>query len=143
ARELSRLARNSMDWQKLMEVCRYVDTLLVDHDAVYDIRKSNDRLLLGMKGNLNEYELEMLRVRALEARTEKARRGEYHAKIAVGYRKTHEGGIEKHPDARVQHAVRLVFDKMLELGSARQVLLWMREHRLEVPVNRNDRGEVL
>jgi hypothetical protein len=53
ARELSRLARNSMDWQKLMEVCRYVDTLLVDHDAVYDIRKSNDRLLLGLKGNLN------------------------------------------------------------------------------------------
>ena len=143
ARELSRLARNSVDWQKLMEVCRYVNTLLVDHDAIYDIRHGNDRLLLGMKGNLNEYELELLRVRALEARTEKARRGEYYAKIAVGYRKTLEGGIEKHPDARVQHAVKLVFDKTLELGSARQALLWMREHRLEVPINRNDRGEVL
>lgn len=143
ARELSRLARNSMDWQKLMEVCRYVDTLLVDHDAVYDGRNGNDRLLLGMKGNLNEYELELLRVRALEARTAKARRGEYYGKIAVGYRKMHEGGIEKHPDARVQHSVKLVFEKMLELGSARQILLWMREHRLEVPVNRNDRGEVL
>lgn len=143
ARELSRLARNSVDWQKLMEVCRYVDTLLVDHDAIYDIRHGNDRLLLGMKGNLNEYELELLRVRALEARNEKARRGEYYAKIAVGYRKTQDGGIEKHPDARVQHAVTLIFGKMLELGSARQVLLWMREHRLEAPVNRNDRGEVL
>jgi DNA invertase Pin-like site-specific DNA recombinase len=142
AREVSRLARNSMDWQRLMEVCRYVDTLLVDHDAVYDIRHGNDRLLLGMKGNLNEYELELLRVRALEARTEKARRGEYYGKVAVGYRKTY-GGIEKNPDARVRHTVKLVFDKMLELGSARQVLLWMREHRLEVPVNRNDRGEVL
>jgi DNA invertase Pin-like site-specific DNA recombinase len=142
ARELSRFARNSMDWQKLMEVCRYVDTLLVDHDAIYDIRQSNDRLLLGLKGNLNEYELEMLRVRAHEAKAEKARRGEYYGKIAVGYRKTLEGGIEKHPDARVQHSVSLIFDKMLELGSARQVLLWMREHRLEVPVNRNDRGEV-
>ena len=143
ARELSRLSRNSTDWQKLMEVCRYVDTLLVDHDAIYDIRTSNDRLLLGMKGNLNEYELDLLRVRALEARTEKARRGEYYAKIAVGYRKTQDGGIEKHPDARIQHALRLAFDKMLELGSARQVLLWMREHGIEVPVNRNDRGDVL
>lgn len=142
ARELSRFARNNMDWQRLMEVCRYVDTLLVDHDAIYDIRQSNDRLLLGMKGNLNEYELELLRVRAHEAKTEKARRGEYYGKIAVGYRKTHDGGIEKSPDARVQLSVRLVFDKMLELGSARQVLLWLREHQLEVPTNRNDRGEV-
>jgi len=142
ARELSRFARNNRDWQRLMEVCRYVDTLLVDHDAVYDLRKSNDRLLLGLKGNLNEYELDLLRMRALEARTEKARRGEYYARIAVGYRKA-QGRIEKHPDARVQHAVGVVFDKMLELGSARQVLLWMREHRLEVPVNRNDQGEVL
>jgi len=143
ARELSRFARNNADWQKLMEVCRYVDTLLVDHDAVYDTRKSNDRLLLGLKGNLNEYELDLLRLRAFEARMEKARRGDYYANIAVGFRKTQDGGIEKHPDARVQHTVSLIFDKMLELGSARQVLLWMRENRLDVPVNRSNRGDVL
>src|SRR5207244_9321574 len=53
------------------------------------------------------------------------------------------GGLEKHPDARVQHAIRLVFEKVLELGSARQVLLWMREHGLEVPVNCTDRGEIV
>ena len=76
ARELSRLARNSVDWQRLMEVCRYVDTLLVDHDAVYDVRHANDRLLLGLKGNLNEYELDLLRQRSLEARHAKAKRGE-------------------------------------------------------------------
>jgi DNA invertase Pin-like site-specific DNA recombinase len=64
ARELSRFARNSREWQQLLEVCRYVDTLLVDHDAVYDVRHSNDRLLLGLKGNLNEYELDLLRLRA-------------------------------------------------------------------------------
>jgi hypothetical protein len=126
-----------------MEVCRYVSTLLVDADAIYDIRNSNDRLLLGLKGNLNEYELDLLRLRALEARTEKARRGEYYAKIAVGYRKASDGSIEKTPDARVQHALRLAFEKMLELGSGRQVLLWMREHCVDVPVNRNDRGDVL
>lgn len=142
ARELSRLARNSMDWQKLMEVCRYVDTLLIDQDAIYDIRRTNDRLLLGLKGNLNEYELDLLRLRAHEAKVEKARRGEYYARIAVGYRKATDGGIEKHPDARVQHALRLTFDKMLELGSARQVLLWLRENRIEVPVNRAH-GEVV
>lgn len=143
ARELSRLARNSTDWQRLMEVCRYVDTLLVDHDAVYDIRKTNDRLLLGLKGNLNEYELDLLRLRAHEARVEKARRGELYGRVAVGYRKTADGPIEKHPDARVQHAVRVAFDKTLELGSVRQVLLWLREQRMEMPVNRNDRGDVL
>lgn len=143
ARELSRLARNSTDWQRLMEVCRYVGTLLVDHDAIYDVRQGNDRLLLGLKGNLNEYELELLHLRAFEARAEKARRGEYYGKVAVGYRKTANGLIEKHPDARVQHAMRLVFDKVLELGSARQVLLWMRDQRIEMPVNRNDRGDVL
>jgi DNA invertase Pin-like site-specific DNA recombinase len=143
ARELSRLARNSADWQRLMEVCRYVDTLLVDHDAIYDIRKANDRLLLGLKGNMNEYELDLLRVRALEARVEKARRGELYARVAVGYRKTVDGLIEKHPDARVQHAMRLVFTKFLELGSARQVLMWMQEHGIETPVNRSDRGDVL
>jgi DNA invertase Pin-like site-specific DNA recombinase len=142
ARELSRLSRNSGDWQRLMEVCRYVDTLLVDHDVIYDIRKANDRLMLGMKGNMNEYEIDLLRVRALEARDEKARRGEYYARIAVGYRKTLEGSIEKHPDARVQHAIRLVFDKVLELGSARQAMLWMREHRIEVPINSKDPGGV-
>jgi len=143
ARELSRLARNSLDWQRLMEVCRYVDTLLVDHDAVYDVRDANDRLLLGLKGNLNEYELDLLRVRAFEARLEKARRGEYYARVAVGYRKTPAGGLERHPDARVQHTLRLVFAKVLELGSARQVLLWMRAHGLEVPVNRPDRGDLV
>jgi len=143
ARELSRFARNSVDWQKLMGVCRFVDTLLIDHDAIYDLRHGNDLLLLGMKGSLNEYELELLRVRGLEAKNEKARRGEYYGKVAAGYRKTQDGGIEKHPDARVQHAIRNAFEKMFELGSARQVLLWLSEHHLEVPVRRNDCGDVL
>jgi len=76
ARELSRLARNSRDWQQLIEVCRIVDTLLIDQDTVYDARRSNDRLLLGLKGSMNEYELDLLRQRAVEARQEKASRGE-------------------------------------------------------------------
>jgi len=143
AREVSRLARNSMDWQKLMEVCRYVDTLLVDHDAVYDVRQMNDRLLLGLKGNLNEYELELLRVRAQEARMEKVRRGEFHSRIAVGFRKGVGGQLEKDPDARVQQLISIVFAKVLELGSVRQVMLWMREHEMEMPISRGDRAETI
>src|SRR5260221_10193889 len=75
AREVSRFARNSRDWQQLIEMCRVVDTLLVDQEAVYAPRQGNDRLLLGLKGSLNEYELDLLRQRSLAARYEKARRG--------------------------------------------------------------------
>ncbi len=71
AREVSRFARNSREWQQLVEVCRVVDTLLVDHEMVYAPRQSNDRLLLGLKGSLNEYELDLLRQRSVEARHEK------------------------------------------------------------------------
>lgn len=76
AREVSRFARNSRDWQQLVEVCRVVDTLLIDQETVYSPRHSNDRLLLGLKGSLNEYELDLLRQRAWEARREKAKRGD-------------------------------------------------------------------
>ena len=76
AREVSRFARNSREWQQLVEVCRIVDTLLVDQETGYSPRQSNDRLLLGLKGSLNEYELDLLRQRSVEARREKARRGE-------------------------------------------------------------------
>jgi Resolvase, N terminal domain len=76
AREVSRFARNSHDWQQLIEMCRVVDTVLIDQEAVYAPRQGNDRLLLGLKGSLNEYELDLLRQRSLSARYEKARRGE-------------------------------------------------------------------
>jgi DNA invertase Pin-like site-specific DNA recombinase len=85
AREVSRFARNSRDWQQLVEVCRMVDTLLVDQETIYDPRQSNDRLLLGLKGSLNEYELDLLRQRSLEARRAKARRGELIVGAPVGY----------------------------------------------------------
>src|SRR6202022_5025204 len=76
AREVSRFARNSREWQQLVEMCRVVDTLLIDQDTVYAPRQGNDRLLLGLKGSLNEYELDLLRQRSVEARREKDRRGE-------------------------------------------------------------------
>ncbi len=133
AREVSRFARNSRDWQQLVEVCRMVDTLLIDHETVYDSRQGNDRLLLGLKGSLNEYELDLLRQRSVEARREKARRGELVVVPPVGFVKTDDHRLEKDPNRRVQEALKLTFTKFLELGSVRQTLIWFHEHGLELP----------
>src|SRR5262249_21104948 len=141
AREVSRFARNSREWQRLVEVCRIVDTLLIDHEVVYAPRQSNDRLLLGLKGSLNEYELDLLRQRSVEARFEKARRGELVCAAPVGYLKTEDQRLEKHPDRRVQQAIRLVFAKFMEYGTVRQTLMWFLEHGLQVPAQ-NTRGEI-
>jgi DNA invertase Pin-like site-specific DNA recombinase len=133
AREIARLARNNRDWAQLIEMCRLLDTLLVDVDIVYDARRANDRLLLGVKGSLSEYELDLLRIRAHEARQAKAARGELLIAVPVGYLKV-DGRIEKDPDRRLQQALTSIFTKFLELGTARQTLLWFIERNLELPV---------
>ena len=140
AREVSRFARNSREWQQLIEVCRVVDVVLIDQETVYTPRQSNDRLLLGLKGSLNEYELDLLRQRSVEARVAKAQRGELLMIAPVGYIKTEEQHLEKDPDRRVQQAIVLLFEKFLELGSVRQTLMWFLEQGLDMPA-RNELGE--
>jgi DNA invertase Pin-like site-specific DNA recombinase len=141
AREVSRFARNSREWQQLVEVCRIVDTVLIDQETVYAPRQSNDRLLLGLEGSLNEYELDLLRQRSVEARHEKAKRGELLITAPVGYIKTEEQRLEKNPDRRVQEAILLVFRKFRELGTVRQTLLWFLQHELELPTQTH-RGDL-
>src|SRR3712207_3452340 len=101
AREVSRFARNSRDWQQLIEMCRVVDTVLIDQETVYAPRQGNDRLLLGLKGSLNEYELDLPRQRSLSARHAKARRGALGGAAPVGFVKAGDR-LEKDPDRRVQ-----------------------------------------
>jgi DNA invertase Pin-like site-specific DNA recombinase len=73
--EVSRLARNPMDWHRLLEICALADTLILDEDGVYDPAHFNDRLLLGLKGTMSEAELHVLRARLQGGILNKARRG--------------------------------------------------------------------
>lgn len=82
--EASRLARNGRDWHHLLDLCSLTDTMIVDPDGMYDPRHSNDRLLLGLKGSMSEFELTLLRQRAQEAMVQKAKRGELRMGLPVG-----------------------------------------------------------
>jgi DNA invertase Pin-like site-specific DNA recombinase len=134
--EASRLARNGRDWHHLIDLCALVNTLVIDHDGVYDPRMINDRLLLGLKGTMSEYELNLLRQRGLAARDAKARRGELRFALPPGFCWDELGRIEIDPDERVSDAIRLLFRKFHELGSARQVFLWAAQAAVKLPVLR-------
>lgn len=116
--ELSRLSRPNRDWHQLIDVCGIFNTLLCDQDAVYDPLDSNDRLLLGMRGAMSEYELVTLRNRLLRGSRNKAERGELFLHVPVGYLKTPSGEIVQEPDEQARAMVQLVFDKFEELASA-------------------------
>ena len=132
--EASRLARNGRDWHHLIDLCALAGALVVDPDGAYDPRLVNDRLLLGLKGTMSEYELSLMRQRGLAARDAKARRGEYQFMLPPGFCWSEAGKIEIDPDEHVTGTIRLVFAKFRELGSARQVFLWLRAADIKMPV---------
>jgi DNA invertase Pin-like site-specific DNA recombinase len=136
--EVSRFARNNRDWYQLLDLCGFMNTLIVDAEGIYDTRQPNDRLLLGLKGTMSEAELGWLRQRAYAAAMDKARRGDLILGVPTGFVRSSDGRIEKHPDRRVQEAIELVFAKFTQLGSVRQVLLWFRQEKIEVPTAGSD-----
>lgn len=133
ALEASRLARNNRDWYHLIDLCALTETLIIDSDGVYDPRELNDRLLLGLKGSMAEFELGLLRQRAREAFEQKVRRGHAMWEMPVGLIRNEEDRIEKVPDRQVQQAIGGVFGKFRELGSARQTMLWYRDEKIPLP----------
>jgi DNA invertase Pin-like site-specific DNA recombinase len=119
-REMSRLARSCKDWHQLLELCALFQVLLADADGVYDPADPNDRMLLGLRGMMSEAELHVLRSRLLQGRLNKARRGEVLGFVPIGYERTAEGRVAFDSDEQARAVVRLVFEKVAELGSARR-----------------------
>ena len=116
--EVSRLARNSTDWHRLLEICALSDALILDEDGVYDPAHFNERLLLGLKGTMSEAELHVLRARLQGGILNKARRGELFIRPPVGLIYNSEGGLVLDPDKQVQDALRCLFDTFRRTGSA-------------------------
>jgi len=107
--EVSRLARNSTDWHRLLEICALAETLILDEDGIYDPGHFNDRLLLGLKGTMSEAELHVLRARLLGGQLNKARRGELWMRPPIGFVIDRTGRLSLDPDAQIQDTVRLLF----------------------------------
>jgi DNA invertase Pin-like site-specific DNA recombinase len=132
--EVSRVARNNADWYRLLDLCGVTDTLIGDEDGLYHPGLFNDRLLLGLKGTMAEAELHVIRARLEGGIRNKAARGELRRGLPVGFVwGDHDGEVLFHPDEAVTHAVRCVFEKFTEVGSARQVWLWFRAEGLAFP----------
>jgi DNA invertase Pin-like site-specific DNA recombinase len=131
--DASRLARNGRDWHHLLELCGLVEARVIDLDGVYNPCRPNDRLLLGMKGSISEFELGVLRARMFDAARAKARRGELRICVPIGYVWHREIGLSFDPDMRTQEAIRVIFNRFRQLGSARQVHLSLRADGFDFP----------
>lgn len=140
--ELSRLSRSNKDWHQLIDVCGIFNALLCDQDGVYDPLDTNDRLLLGMKGAMSEFELVTLRNRLLRGSRNKAERGELFLSVPLGYYKTATAEIIHDPDEQARGMIRMVFAKFDELGSAYAVFRYLVENQLQLGFRRQRGGRI-
>ena len=131
--EVSRLCRNNTDWHQLLQIAAIADTLILDEAGVYDPNDGNDRLLLGLKGALSEYELQGIRARLIGGQRSKAQRGELRLRLPIGLVYTDNGEIGFDPDRAIVEAIELVFSTFRRLGSAMQTLKWFRKNAVTLP----------
>jgi len=139
--EVSRLARNNADWYQLLDLCSLTDTLIADADGLYHPGDHNDRLLLGLKGTMSEAELHLLRGRLLAGVRHKAAKGELRVTLPVGYDYDTDDKVVLCANEAEREAVTTVFRRFDELGSARQVLLSLRQDGLDMP-RRRPKGRI-
>jgi DNA invertase Pin-like site-specific DNA recombinase len=131
--EVSRLARNSSDWHRLLEICALTDTLILDEDGLYNPSHYNDRLLLGLKGTMSEAELHTLRARLSGGLMAKASRGELRIGLPVGLVYDEEDRVVLHPDVQVRDAIGLFFETFKRIGTACGVVKYFNQHGLLFP----------
>jgi DNA invertase Pin-like site-specific DNA recombinase len=131
--EVSRLARNSADWQRLLELCALTDTLILDEDGLYDCNDFNDRLLLGLKGTMSEAELHFLRARMRGGLLNKARRGELASPLPIGLIYDESRHVRLDPDQQVQQALRLLFETFRRTGAAHATVMHFQREGLRFP----------
>ncbi len=141
--ECSRVARNNSDWYRLLDLCGVTDTVIGDLDGLYHPGSFNDRLLLGLKGTISEAELHMIRQRLDGGIRNKAKRGELRRGLPVGLVWGEgDGDVLLDPDEAVRGAIATIFERFAELGSARQVWLWMRREGVQFPLRRFQGAEI-
>ncbi len=141
--ECSRVARNNSDWYRLLDLCGVTDTVIGDLDGLYHPGSFNDRLLLGLKGTISEAELHMIRQRLDGGIRNKAKRGELRRGLPVGFVwGDGDGDVLLDPDEAVRGAIATIFERFAELGSARQVWLWMRREGVQFPLRRFQGAEI-
>ena len=131
--EVSRLARNSTDWHRLLEICAFTGTLILDEDGVYDPAHFNDRLLLGLKGTMSEAELHVLRARLQGGILNKAKRGELYIRPPLGLTYNAEGQCILDPDQQVQDSLRLLFTTFRRTESAMATVKAFRQQGILFP----------
>lgn len=132
--EVSRLARNSSDWHRLLEICGLSDTLILDEDGIYDPSSFNDRLLLGLKGTMSEAELHVLRARLRGGILNKARRGELRLKLPIGYVHDPAERIVFDPDAEIRGRIERLFETFARVGTASSTAREFQRSGLDFPV---------
>ena len=135
--EVTRLSRNCSDWYPLLDVCGYMNCLIADRDGIYDPGAPNGRMLLGLKGQMSEMELHMIRSRLTAGILNKAKRAELALMLPVGLIRDQTQTVRKDPNLEVQSRIKLIFSSFLELKSATKVLRRFNDQQLRIP--RKDR----